>query len=629
MLKWRRFTDHWHEKRMTSRTPELTPSEPSLRARGCRLALWILLLLFTITILLFPTQLRYEYHPVESIYIFGDRLLLFGILYSIWMAALLILLFLFKSKGDEWEKLALVSVFSMVYVSFWVLITPSGRYADEVDNLAHVKYLQDAANLPLAHPTLGYFSFPGIHLTGLSLVEVSGLGIFEVRTVFLVFISLLQSMLLYVLCLKSLKSPRLASLAVLIMLQGNMLLSRQPTFWPGTSAFILFFTLLILLNRQAEVPFRAVANKLLMIVAFAALTITYLPTPVCFIFILLGIFLVQMMGKKNLFTSPIIALFAVMVLTWQDIWAVRMFESLVGWGSKFVNDLTLGGLGERLLFLRETQTHLGERAPLWASLTRSFWLLVTYATGGVLAAVNLTRVRRLGWTEMIETGGLVGVIIFCIIVQLLAPGGSQYYRVLMYSHIFTVPIALRFLSRLGAQNKGVTQLRYSHPFSKWFQPSRWRRLGLALGLILLLVLAFPTFLAHHDQVSTYNVYRYEYANGEFLRSTYGKGEGLTVFASGLTISALKHSMSEASYQGGRFEVITNEDVLWRLENEMVTDFFEMSSPKRVFVFTEKHTFSGWRLFGIEPTHPKWLELQQRLQNANRIYDNWHGKMYLP
>ncbi len=584
-------------------------SELSLAARRCRFALWILLLLLTAAILLFPTHLRYEYHAVESLYIFGDRLILFGVLYSVWMAALLALLFLFRSRRDEWEKLALLCVFTIVFVSFWVLITPLGRYADEVDNLAHVKYLQDVAEVLPDHPNFGYFSFPGIHLTGLALTQVCGLGIFEAKTLFLVFISLLSTVLLYLLCLKSLGSPRLASLAVLIMLQGNMLLCRQPTFWPGALSLVFLFVLLILLNKRVEAPFGAIANRLLIVIAFAALTITYLPTPVCLIFILLGVFVVQRIGRKSLLDWSIITLPVVMVLAWETYWATRMFEGLVGWGESFVKDLTWQGLAEHLLFLRVTGIYLGEYPPLWASLTRSFWLLVTYVVGGILAVVNLTRVRKLGLTETMETAALLGIIVFYLIVQLLAPGGSQYHRLLMYAHIFTVPIALGFLS-------------------KWFQPSRLRHLGLALGLVLLLVLAFPTFLAHHDQVSTYKVYRYEYADGEFLSSIYGKGEGLLVYTADITVCALRHSMPEARYAGrSPYEVLADEDDFWRAMNKVVTGFENYKGTK-VFVYSEKFTFAGQRVFAIEPTDPKWAEMEHRLEeNFNKIYDNGHSKIF--
>jgi hypothetical protein len=601
---------------------ENAPSGLSLRAKRCRLALWIVLLLLTAVILLFPIHLRYEYHTLDSLYIFGDKLLLFGILFSLWMASLLSLIFLFKGKRDEWEKLALLCVFTVVFVSFWILITPFGRYADEVDNLSLVKYLQDT---PKLDPNLGYLNFPGIHITGVSLVEVTGLGIFTMRTIFVVLLSLLFTMLLYVLCLKSLKSTRLASLAVLIMVQGNLLLARQPTFWPGALSLIFFLTLFILLYRHAQSPFESrVANTLLMMITFAALTVSYLLTPVYFIFILLAVFIMQKMTKKNLAAFGVIVLFVVLFFSWQEYWAVNMFKGWVGWGANFVQELKSGGLEEHLLFLRQADTQLGSGVPSWVSWTRLFWLFITYVVGGILVIANLTRVKKLSLVEIIETGGLLGVIILSIIIQLLAAGGAQFHRILMYSQFFTVPIALRFFSRLVAPGETVTGTSPSHPFAGWLQSrlKSGRQPALALGLVFLLVLGLPTWLSNHDVDSTYNVYSYEYADGEFLSSFFSKGEGLTVFANALTIAPLEYSMPLAGYQGKNpFESVTNEDILWKQQSELVNVFLQEGSrtPNWVFVLAEKHTFTGWRLFGIEPTDPKWVALENQLSDIDNKY----------
>ncbi len=598
-------------------------------ARKCRIALWIALLLLTTALLIFPVKLNYEYHAIESMYILGDKLVFFGVLYSSWMAILLALLFLFKGKNDVWEKLALIILFSLVFVSFWIFITPFGRYADEVNNLVHVKYLMETGTITLLNPNVGYFSFPGIHITGASLVEVSGLGIFEMRTVFVVFLSLLFSTLLYVFCLKSIKNTRLAALAVLIMIIGNIVLARQPVFWPGSLAFIFFFVLLILLYRQVETPFGIpLANSVLMLITFTALVVSYLITPVYFIFILFGIFILQSIGKKNLVGITIITLFCVIFVAWELYWAVGMFEGVVGWGKAFIEELTSNGLGSHFLFLREASTQLGERVPLWVSSIRLFWLFVTYVIGGFIALFNLTRIKKLSLIEIIETGALMLVILLSIVIQFLARGGSQYHRLLMYSHFFTVPIALRFFAGLADQNKEFPKMLNIRPFLSRFKSPRWQHHATVIGIVILLVLAFPTFLAHHDQVSTYNVFAYEYTGGKFLSNTYGTGKGLVVFTDTLTISPTENSLYEANYQGSAsFENITNEDVFWQIEYGLANLFLQKGNSKQVFVLAEKITFPGWRLFGIEPDDPKWVELENRLNTVNKIYNNGHSQIF--
>jgi hypothetical protein len=85
-------------------------------------------------------------------------------------------------------------------------------------------------------------------------------------------------------------------------------------------------------------------------------------------------------------------------------------------------------------------TSLGESTPLWASLTRYFWLVIIYVLGVILGIRNLFRFKRLDSIEILETGGLWGVLIFSVICVFAFPGGTQWQRVLEYAPFFTVPI---------------------------------------------------------------------------------------------------------------------------------------------------------------------------------------------
>ena len=106
-----------------------------------RALIWVLLISLTALLLLFPVRLTNEYHPIQAPYLF-ENLPLFGALFYLWMLLLLLLLF---SKRDEdrltWENLALASVFGLVFLGFWVIITPYGSYADGIYNMGHVRYL--------------------------------------------------------------------------------------------------------------------------------------------------------------------------------------------------------------------------------------------------------------------------------------------------------------------------------------------------------------------------------------------------------------------------------------------------------------------------------------------------------
>mgnify|MGYP001093293298 CR=1 FL=1 len=104
----------------------------SLLARNHRLGLWILLLLLTALILLSPVHLSHEYRIFQSPYGF-DNLPLFGALYSIWMALLLLLLF---TRGSDWGKAAIVCIFALVHLGFWTIAFPGVRDATEAYSFA-------------------------------------------------------------------------------------------------------------------------------------------------------------------------------------------------------------------------------------------------------------------------------------------------------------------------------------------------------------------------------------------------------------------------------------------------------------------------------------------------------------
>ena len=170
-------------------------------AEKYRLVIWILLLLLTMAILLFPVHLEYEFHSVQSPYIFDNKLPLFSALYSIWMLLLLVLIF--SKREARWEKLALVCIFAIVFLGFWAIITPYFRHHDEWYNAAHVQYLLNEGTISLEWEEipvyLGYFEWPALHFVGSTMVQITGLSILKIRTLFVVFEALLLPTLLYVL----------------------------------------------------------------------------------------------------------------------------------------------------------------------------------------------------------------------------------------------------------------------------------------------------------------------------------------------------------------------------------------------------------------------------------------------
>jgi hypothetical protein len=131
-----------------------------LKRSEIRLALWILLLGLTITILSYPITISPSYPlPVQTIYMF-DNLPLFAALFYFWMLVLLVLLF---SKGEGlWDKLGLCLIFSSVFVGFWTFITPWAGSGDALIHLGELRYIRETGVItPQAHQIFGYLDFSG------------------------------------------------------------------------------------------------------------------------------------------------------------------------------------------------------------------------------------------------------------------------------------------------------------------------------------------------------------------------------------------------------------------------------------------------------------------------------------
>ena len=576
---------------------------------------WVLLLLWTVLLLLFPVRLINEYHSIQAPYLF-ENLPLFGVLFCLWMLLLMLLLF---SKSDDstlnLENLALACVFGLVFMGFWVVITPYGSYADGIYNMGHVRYLGEIGRIGVGHPSLGYFDFPGMHLLVSDLSQVTGLGVFESTTVFLVFNAMLFSALLYVLFLKTLKSNRLAFLSVLLVMMGNVVLvEKMHILTPGAFGFTLLAGFLVLLNQADGSLFgRTASVRLLMIILFTAMTISYFATSFLAPLVLLGIYGVQLIAKDREKSATVtsITLLLVMVIAWEINWTQHTFSSLVGFLPKFTADLFSGDFLRSVLTLASSSA--GASLPLWAIVTRYFWWALL-GLGTILGLRNLFRISKLSLTGKIETGGLLGIILLGALGLFGTARGSQFHRYLMYAPLFCSPILLRFLFKSGA----------------------WGRKSLVLLTVMVCALALPTFLSSVNTITTDAIYPYGIASGEFLEShSDEQGKELVLFrVSNVTAAWAYYFTPNTSFKSISLKTYFNdsEDELW-LEIDKLVDKFQdpgyIPEKQKVFIISEKSTNVFQHLLDILPSHNGWEELRQRLASTNILYDNGHVRMYLP
>jgi len=581
-----------------------------------RLLLWIVLLLLTSAILLFPVNLEFEYHAVESLYIFGDYLWLFGILFVLWMAVLLLLLL---TKSGEWQRITLIGIFAVVFFGFWVIIAPYGGWCDGLVNMGHVKYLLQTGNIPFDHNTLAYFQYPGLHLTGFTLSEILGIDITEIRTFFLVFCRVLLAILLYLLFARSIKNPQMASLAVIFLVCGALLITRT-VFHPGVTAIIFFAMMLYFLLKGGALAKPALIS--LFIICFGALTITYVPLPVFFIFVLGGIYIINNVNKQKSVNLTLFVLCAVIFLIWQMFWATRMFEGLAGHMEDFI--AAFEDPLERLLPMFATGTQsLGEATPVWASLTRYFWLLFLYFFGVILAIRNLFGIKKLDSIETVETGGLWGILIASAVAILAFSEGTQWGRTLMYVPFLAVPIIIKFIS-------GRRQEKPDYGFinNSLFQNQRAvNKFSMITVPLLLLILSFPTFLVNHSDINTISVYEYELSSGEFTRC-YFDDDDLLFISDVITVYSFSYYIPDAE-MSHPIQVwdIADEEELWAAFQRRI-ERFNTYKETAVFAVTERFSQPYVSAYSIDETESEWIAFISQLMPYNMIYNNGHTNIYI-
>lgn len=577
------------------------PNPPTIAGRW-RAVLWFLLILFTLSILQFPTHLVFEYRPVQSPHIF-DSLPLFAILYCIWLLVLLLLLFSNGGEGEnDWEKLVLVCTFSAVFLGFWTIVTRTGLSSEGIYNAAHVEYLADTGKIPAGHRALGYFDFPGLHLIGSFVSQSTGLDAIGAAASIVFFQALLLAALLYVLFRRLLGSAYVASLAVLLVIQANISLDKLNFFHPRNLGIVLLVVFLLLLSRHrlSGTP----QGRLIMIVLLAAATMTHAVTSFLLLFIVLGIYVVQKLDRTNVENGPSVIIFLVFPLAWATYWAVITLEGVVGTLPNVAEELS--ERNDALWFLTMMQqANVGERLPLWANISRLSWWVLIYGLGAILGLRNLFRLRELSPMEKRATGVLLGVMAISVVSTLASQGGARFDTYILYGAFAAVPILLWFFLSLRNHIK---------------------KYALGCLVALFFVLSFPTFLSHNNMIEFDAWYPDEHASARFLEpmspvSLYS-GEWLLLLtpyyvpeAERVTMPSVLHMRDEAG--------------LWTEMDKLTTGFEDQRGRQGnfVFVWSKRVMLPLQHFFGITSQHPRWRDFQDRLSYQHRIYDNGNVQMF--
>jgi hypothetical protein len=332
--------------------------------------------------------------------------------------------------------------------------------------------------------------------------------------------------------------------------------------------------------------------------------------------------MLQKLNRREFIKMPLALLFlaSIIISAWEIYVAHRTCELAVTYFDKFIQDVVAGR--EFWFFKITAETHFGIRDPLWVGSVRIFWFALMPFLGIILALKMLSNFRRFDFQENFLIGGLAGVIILAVI-SLLGEAGGEYVRGLTYNGFFTAPIIVMFLS---SQNKGNHPNRLCSKDVKFISYRRVKQLSFATLLAALLLLNFPTFLAHHHLVTSMSVYPQELACGNFLQIHTEQGMLLEKYYSDEFTSCI---MRYYLFKIKGYNLLGNlmsEFHLRQTMDRLITDF-EICSPS-VFVYSKRIALVSTKNLGIELEHPIFTSAKNRLNiHSSLIYNDGFAAVF--
>lgn len=569
-----------------------------------RLPLWFAFLGFTASLLTYPVDLKLGSLSPEII----PNLHLFGAMFYLWAAALVVLLFTPSDEGTaRWERLALVVIAALVFRGFWGIIVPIQGQA--YVHVTATKVWQGLGHV-VRHPAAGYIEWPGVSLAISVLSQIAGLELIPSVAILTVLIAIVIGIASYVFLLGVLKSSLSASLASLLIIAGNLAMIIYLTAGPTTIVFVVLFLAILF----QEGGLRSSSRILVALLLLTAATVTHFHSAMHFFFILLGLWAPAMLRWRQAEPGlPIntVTLFPIIPVAWIMFWGLSAFI-WVSWGSRalFADPISVW---ERLAgVFTAAQSNFGESAPRWYSLTRLLWLVLLYAVGGLIWLWSLVKFRRLGPTETRLAAGLSGLVLMNVLGSLVSPRGfGELLRGLTYAPFFTAPFLLLFLHQLKARVRKAALL------------------GLAA---VLFALSLPTFLAADLRISILTPYQTEYSVGEWLQSIYGTGRGLNVFLTHPIFGTTLFYLLDATYLTDREAESSGytRESRWQAMDELLVQFERSSQGGKsgLFIHSPRMAVVTWMNFGIPVDHPRWGEMTDWLsRRSNGVYHNGPIRIY--
>lgn len=564
-------------------------------------------------LLLIPLRVRPGYSPVESTTTIRE-LPLFALIFILWFTITLLGL---SRPGRDCGSAWLVAIFGFIYLGFWTLHAPYGRFED----WANLKSAEDIARL--FHVSRGghYWPWPGLELIGSTVVTVTGLTP-ERAVKYLVVPSEVAYTLLLWLIMQEVVGNHImpVGMATVAAVMANPFLPRFHFYPANFGSVILLVGILMMFRRKLnDIPAAVV-------IATAVIAITHFVTAI----VMLVVIVVDTLERRRIFTYsyeeisvdfdnaearsgeagvPTRAMAALaLMISWCVYWATPLVRLL---GSHLADRLgaalALGSSEGWMYPLKLWAINVGSTsAPAWLRATRLFWIMAVYLAALVIA-LSVIRGSRAVWAVRVCAACLLVLAGLSLLAGFLSPGASEIYRYIQFGNVFAVPLAMVWLSRPGLRGP-------------------WDR---ALVCVVLGVLAFPSFLAGGDRSASLVYYPEQVEAGRWIATRATSGERRFAVGPGWSV-ILYYSPEGSVMRPPGIDEIKEDNyrgAMRRLHREYIATYLN-TSGKPVFLWKDRLSylyFVHW--FGPQGAAEVLYPIDQASLSTNLVYANGFGAFF--
>ena len=568
------------------------------------LILWVILVTLSTVILKWPVNYRYEYEAVQALSAINHVFIL-GIVFTAWIACLFILA---RQTGFAGNAL-LVCIFGLVIGGFFVINCPYITTSSfDPSGLAYTKYIMEHGRFILGDPQWGYFEFPATPILGAFITHLTGLSVVIASKIILVAACILLPLAAYVFYFKFLGKSFMSFFGTVIAMLGSVQMIVLDQYRPGTIGFLFLAPFLVLIGLNNDRIKGNSTQLILILLLLVTVIMTHFISSVAFIFMLVGIYIYQKLIKQEIFSGKVIIVTLVFALTW---WAYLSLFTTQYVGNRFMIFLSDPYSVSLVFALSKAQALLGGQVPLWASSIRSFWILALFALPCLIALIKLVSIRRRIQKVEIELGIILGILLLTIVMTLADQGGNRSIQTFFLFATFLMPLII--LRILNTERVGLLTTRF-HRISN--------SLILTVLTCLIVILAFPTFLANNPSVDSQLTYNIEYATFSFLENKLGSFGQVNLFGDADTLYSNQYFLEEATTYivplpaGGTVE---NKDEFFTQLQNYLESFNKVRDG--LFIYSPRITHDAYMTLGISEQDPIWDEVTNTLEYDDKIYEN--------